>query len=799
MIIDTPKHFQKKGRVVQLYAVFALILIGIFAFVIFSGKLNSLALSARQVANVSKSNITNTNNVNSPDSKIVESSNFPAPQVNGSSSDQIIDTENVLPTKLSASSSEETKDDANLNSDFVVSKNYVSNLSIYPTVFKNNVRIYDHIDGVVSVRTEMPSNRAVLLVGNQDGWLQSGIIRNYKKVDGTSRFAYDLDTKNFVDGYYKIGAAYFDSNSGWTFTGTLDFEIRNTKTAPEKVESDNFGLGENLKILKEKPALRLVVDDMQITDLKHVFNNEELELRSTSYPIRSVQFFAYAVDGAFKPALKEIGQGGKDELLSRNGKEVWTYTTDMRYFPTGNYRLFARIHYPDGTLDETQPISIVVEHLSEIKNNLSDTASVGNSVSATASKTDILQRVLDPSACQNRQECEVFCSNTYSAKEKCVNYVRSDAVSFASLISQSKANQNDVLANYPGVFQTILNRVASGTPYVQSDTSSQFPDFSGRVSYVDILPKTIVESIVITKDKFAADIPEEVKTVQDFEVYCAIAEHESSCLSVINKIAPEFKDVLQKQIELVRANGDKMREILEQRNGARVYVDSDDDGVTDYDEINIFGTDPLKRDSNNDGYTDGAAVLGQMAIGNTSNTFSGNIVLGNGAYVENPRITGNTQSSQLQINDVKALEFKLKEEDNKEVSKITFKGKALPNSFIKLFVFSDPIVVTVKADDSGNWSYILDKILTDGSHTSYIAMTDGSGRIIAKSAPFAFTKQGASIISASDNVGAIGKRDIKIFGLSPVTAIALFVGIFGIVLSVIGVIVGHRGKTGKTQ
>jgi hypothetical protein len=71
---------------------------------------------------------------------------------------------------------------------------------------------------------------------------------------------------------------------------------------------------------------------------------------------------------------------------------------------------------------------------------------------------------------------------------------------------------------------------------------------------------------------------------------------------------------------------------------------------------------------------------------------------------------------------------------------LVISGRALPNSFITLYIFSTPIVVTVKTDANGKWSYTLDKTLEDGDHTLYVAMVDNSGRIIAKSKPIVFTQ-----------------------------------------------------------
>ncbi len=82
-------------------------------------------------------------------------------------------------------------------------------------------------------------------------------------------------------------------------------------------------------------------------------------------------------------------------------------------------------------------------------------------------------------------------------------------------------------------------------------------------------------------------------------------------------------------------------------------------------------------------------------------------------------------------------------------------GKGLPNSFVTLYIFSTPIVVTVRTGRDGSWSYILDRELDDGEHDVYVGITDNAGRIVAKSERFTFVKTaqayapvGASVDSA---------------------------------------------------
>ncbi len=747
---------------------------------------------------------------------------------------------------ISSSTSSSTSPDSSNNTveAFSLTKVYPYNYNIYPQLYKDNIRVYDNISGIVSIRVELPSSHAVLMLGNSGGWMTGGIMREgtlFKQVSGTSRYVYDFDTRVYADGYYKVGAAYYDTSKGWVLTAVTDFSVKNNvvvneqtvtpgptltivttttptstksvvaevvkqvatntaSTTPPVVTSTTVAPTELIKtttlVEREKPVLRLVVNDRQITDLRHVFDSEELELRVTNYPATAVQFFAYAVDGAFKPALKEIGWGGRDNLLSRDGKEVWTFTEDMNNFPTGNFRLFARVRYLDNTLAESQPISIVVQHLNQIKNSIDSNPPSDDTNATSVSRESILQRVRDPSECQNRQECEVFCSNNPGAQDKCINFVRSKNQSQeAQMIEQIKKNQEAVMSNFSSLIPEFITRI-DGTSTISTSTNNLPPEYSGRPSVVDVVPSVVIEKIIESKDKISGKISEDVKTISDLQHYCGVVEHEEGCVEAITKVAPELKNEIEKQAEIVRTSEDGVKDLLEKRSGARVYIDSDGDGVTDFDEINIYNTDPLRRDTNNDGFSDGAALLGQMnATGKIASNVSSSsmLLLGENVSVENPKITGATQSNQFKITDVTAADVKQKENGEKEVSKIALKGVALPNSFVKIFLFSEPIVVTVKTDDSGNWSYVLDKTLPDGTHTAYVAMADGGGRILAKSDPLPFVKE-ASAITVTDKNRGLSDDKTTIFGLSPITLIALLVGVLGLSLSVVGVVIGLKGK-----
>lgn len=79
------------------------------------------------------------------------------------------------------------------------------------------------------------------------------------------------------------------------------------------------------------------------------------------------------------------------------------------------------------------------------------------------------------------------------------------------------------------------------------------------------------------------------------------------------------------------------------------------------------------------------------------------------------------------IESIKNIEISAVEQGTTNTAKkaaIVFSGKAKPNSTIYLYIFSDPIIVSVKADENGNWQYILDRPLDTGKHESYVLIED---------------------------------------------------------------------------
>lgn len=186
---------------------------------------------------------------------------------------------------------------------------------------------------------------------------------------------------------------------------------------------------------------------------------------------------------------------------------------------------------------------------------------------------------------------------------------------------------------------------------------------------------------------------------------------------------------------------EQKREVIESRQGALVFEDADADGISDYDEIYVYKTDPENaRTKGVDGLTDGEKIKAGI------NPLSDN--LENISYQDPRQDKESFVSSSYRVDKVQLIQ-----KDAVQNEKLVFEGTALPNTYITLYIYSTPIVVTVKTNDSGQWSYELEKELENGEHQMFVATVDTSGKIVARSNPVLFTKSAeAATIGIAGNL-----------------------------------------------
>lgn len=162
-------------------------------------------------------------------------------------------------------------------------------------------------------------------------------------------------------------------------------------------------------------------------------------------------------------------------------------------------------------------------------------------------------------------------------------------------------------------------------------------------------------------------------------------------------------------------------------------ADPDKDGLNNNDEYR-YGTNPTNPDTDKDGFLDGDEIKsGFNPLKAAPGDKSDKIVF------ESPKESGEIKSDLYEVTNVEVS----KNEEGENNLKIS--GRGIPNSFVTVYVYSDPIIFTIKTDSDGNWSYVLDKDVEDGEHQVYVAVTDNAGKITGKSTAMGFVKTAQAV------------------------------------------------------
>lgn len=166
-------------------------------------------------------------------------------------------------------------------------------------------------------------------------------------------------------------------------------------------------------------------------------------------------------------------------------------------------------------------------------------------------------------------------------------------------------------------------------------------------------------------------------------------------------------------------------------------ADPDIDGLSNNDEYR-FGTDPNNADTDKDGYVDASEIQNQknpLVAGLEGNDDS--------MEIQNPSESNVSDEGIYKVTSVETVGGN----KNEKISKLS--GKGLPNTYVNIYIYSDPIVMSVKTDKDGNWSYVIDRPLELGNHEVYVAVTSNTGHIIAKSNLFAFAQTAEAAVPLS--------------------------------------------------
>lgn len=230
---------------------------------------------------------------------------------------------------------------------------------------------------------------------------------------------------------------------------------------------------------------------------------------------------------------------------------------------------------------------------------------------------------------------------------------------------------------------------------------------------------------------------------------------------------------------------------LERAKFENSQSDTDEDSISDKEEVRL-GTNPKLADSDKDGFLDGDEIkTGFDPLKFSSGDKSDKITFESPKEIIASPETGKrtVDDDRFTVNAVTVVDTPTAGDAHKKAAR--FSGKALPNIFITLYIYSDPIIVTVKTDAEGNWTYDLDKELPDGDHEVYVAVTDNVGKITSQSRALPFVKTAdaitvkpisAAAAEAKNNASPLERSQTELI----IIAAVIIVSFIGIALVLIG-------------
>ncbi len=498
-------------------------------------------------------------------------------------------------------------------------------------------------------------------------------------------------------------------------------------------------------------SLKIFLDNQPVTDPVPSFNDRALELRLTLPKAKKVTFVAIDEHNV----ATQLDNAVIDDLLTFRDAYVWTSTLDTGALPDGLYHITAHVLQNDGTIRDVPAKMLQINH--QKIEGVTLPQGVAKLMTPEERKV-MLTRVTLPSLCATPEECRIFCAQFPDSMAQCVRFAQES--------------------------------VTQGTLTVPS--------------LVDNITDERLLHVLSDATKRTKDIPDIITKPAELKSFCTDPTHVTVCANLLtqNDLATaEGINARKATMETARA---VIQKVWSERIGTRPFMDSDGDGISDYDEVNIYHTNPHDADTNHNGIRDDSEILAHtnpLSFHATTTTGSGTSTTsapeGEGVVMENPLVAGSVEPKLLTVADVAVLEVGIGAKGTSTAKKLTFSGNAPANSFVTLFIFSNPIVVSVKAGADGSWTYTLDKELPDGAHQVVSALTDAGGHILAKSTPLPFVKVAAAVSVGSEGLIPTQEAPSLFAGSSLYTFIIIMIALVGLALSVIGFIV-HRKREEET-
>jgi len=386
---------------------------------------------------------------------------------------------------------------------------------------------------------------------------------------------------------------------------------------------------------------------------------------------------------------------------------VWELSIDLNAnpLPNGNYYIFAQIDRGDINVYHSTDVYIAVNVVSadnrEEREALEQTvAQNSESVGQNEEKIqEVVRRIADNDLSQklNLEEKTAELANLLRIIRRLENLIEEQTAEKGVIEAQIKRLNLEIANLPPDVLSVIQRDKAAAREYLKNQK--------------DVLERKIAVAVVARDDTVRK---KEALTAEILNL--AGSENEKNTLK--ESIAAMEREIAAREAEIIAG-----RKIL--------LADTDGDGLLDGREMEM-GTNPLNPDTDGDGLLDGdEAAMGYDPL--TPSEFAVDPAV-------DPRPLPPMQFEIYKVEE--AVSVKIGENGR---SAIRFSGQGLPLSYVTLFIYSAPVIVAVKTDAHGRWTYTLDKPLEDGQHSVYAARINAQGRIAARSEVYVFKKTGDQI------------------------------------------------------
>ncbi len=246
---------------------------------------------------------------------------------------------------------------------------------------------------------------------------------------------------------------------------------------------------------------------------------------------------------------------------------------------------------------------------------------------------------------------------------------------------------------------------------------------------------------------------------------------------------PIIETLLSQRLQTLRDRVKEEEERIMAETNELTARDTDNDGIGDFDEIAVFGSEPDRTDTDRDGVIDGVEVVtgSNPAQYDVSGLPS---AAGSLAELINP-----------QVIEIKSVEGVKAVGSGVDSLFLLVRGKTVPHATVWLEFPSLSTTGFIKANAEGVFAYTLENVIPNGKHSVIAMLGDAKGNLAAVTTPVEFTvsdnKLVASVLSGE---GTVINKLVGSKNFAPITTAAVALVAFGFLLLMLSGLITPKVK-----